>query len=70
MVTIAQVQFAPKHPNYLDDCLGKGPTCINRAVLQAQYSNSHAATIRCCDQDGCKQRAAELVVLYFNAIEK
>lgn len=47
-----KVVFNPKESWQKDDCL----FCPRKATLQADYKD---ATIRCCDNQGCKDKAAE-----------
>ena len=69
-LTLEQVKFVPKAPFLPNDCINNSAdhACENPAVLMAVIqSDNFSATIRCCTEDACKRRAAELAVLSANA---
>lgn len=62
-----KVTFKPKSEWQKDDCINNHAdhTCTNESTLEAVCVGSSPGTfvrIRCCEQDVCKQRAAELAL--------
>ena len=62
-----KVKFQPKGPyNRKEDCIMDG--CLNRSTIEAvprePYDSSKfvAVTVRCCEDDKCKELAATLVL--------
>lgn len=57
--TSENVQFQPKSPWQKEDCINNstGHICRNPATLEAV---SGSARVRCCIEESCKQRAAEI----------
>lgn len=69
-LTVDRVKFLPKASFLPNDCINNSAdhTCENPATLMAVISSENfSATIRCCSEALCKQRAAELAVLSANA---
>lgn len=69
-LTLDRVKFLPKAPFLPNDCINNSAdhTCENPATLMAVIqSKDFSATIRCCTEEVCKQRAAELAIFSANA---
>jgi hypothetical protein len=59
MSTTGQVTFRTKSPYQKDGCINQSAeyNCPNKSTLEAVYKN---ASIRCCTDKKCKQKAAEI----------
>lgn len=59
---MSQVIFREKSSWQKEDCINQSPeyACPNESTLEAVYGN---ATVRCCSNEKCKERAAEMAML-------
>ncbi|MBI3632905.1 MAG: hypothetical protein HY226_01285 [Candidatus Vogelbacteria bacterium] len=62
---IDKVNFQPKGPYQKDDCVNDG--CRNDSTTEAVPAEPYNAkfgtvTVRCCDDEKCRERAAILVL--------
>lgn len=66
-----KVIFRPKSSWQKDNCINRSADyiCPNESTLEAVCGKGNTvARIRCCDDERCKARAAELARLFFNSI--
>ncbi len=55
----SEVFFQPKSPYQKEDCINRNSSynCLNDSTLEAVCGS---ATVRCCEEERCKERAAQL----------